>query len=358
MRDGGTAGIGIHAALTGHLVLSTLHTNTAAGAIPRLLDMGIDAFLLASSLRCVIGQRLVRVLCPHCKEECEPEPEQALFKNISRHPRVAGVAKGWLQPLLRYWLRGSRLHLGGARRRRRCSRADTPEANAGAIERMACSKGDDDHDSRRVQQVPSRHDDSGRGAPRRTRHLGRGRRQARGWRTSTTPRSAGTRPKLAGEMEAGTRDSVVAALHKLGHFPINVSEASAEQRPAAAPHDPHGFEGKPSTSQVTLFTRELAILLKAGLPLDQSLALLEHDAGSKRVRQLIGALAEQIKNGKSLHEAMAMRPASFPPVYANMVRVAEASGTLDTVLARIAQTRERAERCAARLCRSSSIRAC
>jgi general secretion pathway protein E len=67
MRDGETASIAIHAALTGHLVLSTLHTNTAAGAIPRLLDMGIDAFLLASSLRCVIGQRLVRVLCEHCR---------------------------------------------------------------------------------------------------------------------------------------------------------------------------------------------------------------------------------------------------------------------------------------------------
>jgi general secretion pathway protein E len=68
MRDGETASIGIHAALTGHLVLSTLHTNTSAGAIPRLLDMGIDAYLLASSLRCVVGQRLVRVLCSHCKE--------------------------------------------------------------------------------------------------------------------------------------------------------------------------------------------------------------------------------------------------------------------------------------------------
>jgi general secretion pathway protein E len=67
MRDEETASIGIHAALTGHLVLSTLHTNTASGAVPRLLDMGIDAFLLASSLRCVIGQRLVRVLCSHCK---------------------------------------------------------------------------------------------------------------------------------------------------------------------------------------------------------------------------------------------------------------------------------------------------
>ena len=75
MRDSETASIGIHAALTGHLVLTTLHTNTAAGAIPRLLDMGIDAFLLASSLRCVIGQRLVRVLCNHCKEAVEEEPD-------------------------------------------------------------------------------------------------------------------------------------------------------------------------------------------------------------------------------------------------------------------------------------------
>jgi general secretion pathway protein E len=80
MRDGETASIGIHAALTGHLVLSTLHTNTAAGAIPRLLDMGIDAFLLASSLRCVVGQRLVRVLCRHCKAEMPVGDELALFE--------------------------------------------------------------------------------------------------------------------------------------------------------------------------------------------------------------------------------------------------------------------------------------
>jgi general secretion pathway protein E len=75
MRDAETASIGIHAALTGHLVLSTLHTNTASGAVPRLLDMGIDAFLLASSLRCVIGQRLVRVLCTHCREPVSTHPE-------------------------------------------------------------------------------------------------------------------------------------------------------------------------------------------------------------------------------------------------------------------------------------------
>jgi general secretion pathway protein E len=68
MRDGETAHIGVHAALTGHLVLTTLHTNTAAGAIPRLIDMGVESFLIASSVRIIVAQRLVRVLCEHCKQ--------------------------------------------------------------------------------------------------------------------------------------------------------------------------------------------------------------------------------------------------------------------------------------------------
>jgi general secretion pathway protein E len=67
MRDGETAHMGVHAALTGHLVLTTLHTNTAAGAITRLTDMGIESFLLASCVRIIIGQRLVRILCQDCK---------------------------------------------------------------------------------------------------------------------------------------------------------------------------------------------------------------------------------------------------------------------------------------------------
>ena len=71
IRDSETARIAIESALTGHLVLSTLHTNSAAGAITRLDDMGIEPFLTASSLAGVIAQRLVRILCPHCKEPYE-----------------------------------------------------------------------------------------------------------------------------------------------------------------------------------------------------------------------------------------------------------------------------------------------
>jgi general secretion pathway protein E len=67
IRDAETAHIAVHAALTGHLVLTTLHTETAAAAVPRLLDLGIEAFLLSSTLRAVLAQRLVRVLCDRCK---------------------------------------------------------------------------------------------------------------------------------------------------------------------------------------------------------------------------------------------------------------------------------------------------
>jgi len=88
IRDVETAELAVHAALTGHLMFSTLHTNTAIGAIPRLVDMGIEPFLLASSLRIVMAQRLVRRICPNCKEE-EPISESiqnALKKELKKIP--------------------------------------------------------------------------------------------------------------------------------------------------------------------------------------------------------------------------------------------------------------------------------
>ena len=72
IRDQETAELSIHAALTGHLVLSTLHTNDAVGVIPRLIDMGIQPFLLPSTLLLVVAQRLVRRLCPQCRQPVDP----------------------------------------------------------------------------------------------------------------------------------------------------------------------------------------------------------------------------------------------------------------------------------------------
>ncbi len=77
MRDLETAEIAIRAALTGHLVFSTLHTNDAIGGIMRLIDMGVEPFLVSSSVRAFIAQRLVRLLCAECKE-LEPNPAEKL----------------------------------------------------------------------------------------------------------------------------------------------------------------------------------------------------------------------------------------------------------------------------------------
>ena len=73
IRDGETAEIATQASLTGHLVLSTLHTNTAAGAITRLQDLGVDSFLLASTVRGILSQRLMRKLCGHCRQEVQAD---------------------------------------------------------------------------------------------------------------------------------------------------------------------------------------------------------------------------------------------------------------------------------------------
>jgi type IV pilus assembly protein PilB len=93
IRDPETAEIAVQAALTGHLVLSTLHTNDAAGAIPRLMEMNIKGFLLADSLSVVIGQRLVRRLCPYCKVEdnLDNQQQNAVMQALSTLPTTANV---------------------------------------------------------------------------------------------------------------------------------------------------------------------------------------------------------------------------------------------------------------------------
>ncbi len=83
IRDGETANIAVNASLTGHLVLSTLHTNSAAGVIPRLIDLGVSPQILAAALSVSLAQRLVRKNCQHCKEQYTPEPkDEKLIRDI------------------------------------------------------------------------------------------------------------------------------------------------------------------------------------------------------------------------------------------------------------------------------------
>jgi type IV pilus assembly protein PilB len=91
IRDIETARIAVQASLTGHVVLSTLHTNDAPGAVTRLIDMGLEPFLLSASLEFVLAQRLVRKICSGCKEEFEPKKE--VFQNLGLNPNELGDRK-------------------------------------------------------------------------------------------------------------------------------------------------------------------------------------------------------------------------------------------------------------------------
>ncbi|HDP89050.1 MAG TPA: type II/IV secretion system protein, partial [Thioalkalivibrio sp.] len=90
MRDQETVEIGLRAAMTGHLVLSTLHTNDAIGTADRLLDMGAQGYLLAASLRAIIAQRLVRRICANCAEPYQPDAQEQAWLKASCHTDVAG----------------------------------------------------------------------------------------------------------------------------------------------------------------------------------------------------------------------------------------------------------------------------
>ena len=91
IRDIETARIAVQASLTGHVVLSTLHTNDAPGAITRLIDMGLEPFLLSASIEFVLGQRLVRKICKECKQEYKPKRD--ILENLGLNPQELGDRK-------------------------------------------------------------------------------------------------------------------------------------------------------------------------------------------------------------------------------------------------------------------------
>jgi MSHA biogenesis protein MshE len=91
MRDAETAQIGVRAAITGHLVLSTLHTNSAIGTVARIVDMGVPGYLLASALLCIVAQRLVRRVCVDCKEPVQPDEQQRTWLENKLGPEHSDI---------------------------------------------------------------------------------------------------------------------------------------------------------------------------------------------------------------------------------------------------------------------------
>ena len=147
-RDPETADIAVHAALTGHLLLTTLHTNSAAGAVARLLDMGVEPYLLASVLRGILGQRLVGILCPACKTRRPATPDEVAFftqAGLELPAEPAALRGAGLRGLRGHGLRRPGRHLRVPRGERGDARADPgprldPGGVAGGRPKPACAR--------------------------------------------------------------------------------------------------------------------------------------------------------------------------------------------------------------------------
>ena len=145
---------------------------------------------------------------------------------------------------------------------------------------------------------------------------------------------------MHGTLSAPTLAEVAERIEYLRLLPIETIE---ETRKIVASRGDFGLFKRPSPAEVTTFTRDLALLLKAGARLDDALELLASDADVGRLRPVVGKLRAALLSGESLAGAVADHPSLFPPMYIALVRVGEVSGTLDQVLEMLGTERARAE---------------
>lgn len=139
IRDGETASIAVRAAITGHLVISTLHTNDAVSTISRLVDIGVEPYMISSALRGVVSQRLVRKICPHCRKAYTPTEEEKRMVGIAENEDVTFYKGEGCQECGRTGYRGRRgvfeiLTLDAALRREVANNASSEELTKTALE--------------------------------------------------------------------------------------------------------------------------------------------------------------------------------------------------------------------------------
>jgi general secretion pathway protein F len=148
-----------------------------------------------------------------------------------------------------------------------------------------------------------------------------------------------------GEVVNGTLSAPTAAevAHRIEYLQLLPIETIEETRKVVASRGDFGLFNRPSAAEVTTFTRDLALLLKAGARLDDALELLAGDTDVGRLRPVVGKLRAALLSGESLAGAVADHPALFPAMYIALVRVGEMSGTLDQVLEMLGTERARAE---------------
>ena len=337
------------AALTGHLVLSTLHTNDAAGAVARILDMGAEPYLVASSLIGSVAQRLVRLNCPACKRQEEPDPDAIREVGLSAEERAHAA-----------FMRGAKCEECGFTGYR---------GRAGVFELLTV----DDEVRRMITQRASaieikRHALANQGM--RTLIADGRDKVVRGLTPSTRcsvsasatavvgsnrePRakmgkmvgyryiavdSAGR--EVRGHVEAPDASEALSRVRELGHLPVEVQAVARKEAAGGRGAGAQGRSGRITRSEVTAFTRQLSDLTGAGLPIDRALSVLIEQSDNAALASMLVEVQREIRGGRSLSETLAAYPRHFSPMYTNMLRAGEMSGQLPEVATRLAEFLER-----------------
>ena len=304
IRDLETAQMAIQASLTGHLVLSTVHTNSAAATVTRLLDMGVDDYLLASTLKGVLAQRLVRRLCAACAAPAEASPLLLDKLRPGRRRRRAADCRRPERRCAGRWAVPACRHTGFLGRttisellvvtdavRERMLESGTEAA----VHAAALDKRHDHHVRRRPRQ----------GAARRDHHRGSAARDTDG----LMPRFSYTAydhlgARTAGEISADTRELALEALSRQGRFPLELVEGGAVAAPRWWEREVFA-PGQLSRRNLALLTRELATLVKAELPIDEALRIVSlQPLMGMRARGVVASVLARVLDGASLSEAL------------------------------------------------------
>lgn len=147
---------------------------------------------------------------------------------------------------------------------------------------------------------------------------------------------------MEGSLEAETEQEALAKLSQMGYFPLSIQREETSPQGQAAPRSFRLFT-RIRRRDITLFTRQLADLLESGLPLMRTLDVLREQMENPRLQEVLADLASQIRDGRSLSDALAIYPRVFSPLYVSMVRSGEVGGMLGGVLARLADFAEKEE---------------
>ena len=368
IRDQETAQIAVQASLTGHLVFSTLHTNDAPGALTRLVDMGVEPYLVASSLEAVLAQRLVRVLCKHCKQP-DDSPAARAFKAQVGIPANAIIYKSvgcrecrntgfygrhaifeWMdsdneirQLILK---NGSNDLIRDAARR---AGMRTLAEDGWRLVRMGITTVEEVLSVTTAKEVARTTKNDTMDGLRKPRARSRSTVLDRPCLSSSTKRCKPTArwPRARSRPRAAPRPS---ARWKASSCAPSISPRRPRTRPRVADLSaltsklPFQFKSeKVGARELENFTRLLSSLLSAGVPLSRALVILHKESSSPAAAAKWKQIYDYVVDGMSLADAMAKLPETFPRVYVAMVEAGETGGFLDVVLAQIAdfQTRER-----------------